>query len=362
MSKMTQKPYERFISKFCESFQLRSDVSPAIKKKLPQVLKSVVVRELQKSDENMILSIYKLENIDININMENDNVVFINHDNVLFTYIRSPQWTYMWSDKVKNKEIEYDISNFFHFSQQYITRSYMISGLAAIALTYNISVDFRYRSVNNYMHNQRFLLKDEILSKFNVNTEKFTTTSNKEKEVRVWFNLINGLDPYIQRAVFYYLRAIRLRDQGFFEEAITKLDIVAEVCLSLITDRIDHVVKVKNDMSNFLHFDADQLYLIDRLYHLRSVFGAHATVTKWWDFAEIYSQEIDDSFNIIKTLIWKICNIEKQNRSVDNNPISWSDWFFNNSEFIWDAVWFSKLPLTQLSGNNPKLRTRRESI
>jgi hypothetical protein len=99
------------------------------------------------------------------------------------------------------------------------------------------------------------------------------------------------------------------------------------------------------DREAALHFGmstSDQ-DLIDRLYLLRCSFGAHPPATKWWDFAELYEEELDQVPNAALRFLNQMCRFEQTNRYVDPEPSAWGPWFDQHAELLLDSVWFHRL-------------------
>jgi hypothetical protein len=80
------------------------------------------------------------------------------------------------------------------------------------------------------------------------------------------------------------------------------------------------------------------------LYLLRCEFSAHPAQSKWWDFSEIYDEDIDDLKDVAKIILIKFLMYKNSHRIIQPNPDKWSQWFFQYADIIFDAVWFHKLP------------------
>jgi hypothetical protein len=83
---------------------------------------------------------------------------------------------------------------------------------------------------------------------------------------------------------------------------------------------------------------------LERLYILRCRFAAHPSKSKWWDFYEIYEDDIEQLKLSVRKLLIKYLKYENKNRLIDAHPTLWSQWFIENCDIVYDAVWFHEIP------------------
>ncbi len=155
--------------------------------------------------------------------------------------------------------------------------------------------------------------------------------------------MINGLDPLINRAIYQYWRAIALLEANFWEEAVTALDGVTSIAGEFTQQRLGATGNPRQSLMTTLKLSAEDQWFIDHLYNLRCDFGAHPSRAKWWDFAEIYEEDIDAIRESVKRMLWRLCQTESIHRVIDPFPKEWSSWFQQNALMVLDAVWFTKI-------------------
>ena len=52
---------------------------------------------------------------------------------------------------------------------------------------------------------------------------------------------LNSLDPYVHRMLYCYLRALRLRNEEFWEDSVTPLDAAVRIAAELVRNRLGNV-------------------------------------------------------------------------------------------------------------------------
>ena len=225
----------------------------------------------------------------------------------------------------------------------------MMRLIGGLVLAYNTVCDFRTAdslqriivgpgSPYSTMESARETLRSDLpISK--------TRCSRRSRELEWWVKKLNPFDPLIHRAVFQFWRAIALWMKGFSEEAIAALDSVTTVASEAV--QLWHLCAQqpeRKDVGNCLGMSGRESAQLERLYLLRCSFGAHPSVSKWWDFHEMYEDELEEYFDLQRRLLRKLVILEAIHRRVDPEPREWSTWFVNNSEMLLDAVWFARVP------------------
>jgi len=339
------KEVEKFISKFSQWGQ-EGHLPKRSLRKLSAILRKVIYEELPNRDTT-----FHWVERDI-MNSANLNCVLVEQDVWLYPNGNKeclmvgslfPFWDQGLRKLCVDEYIFDNISTFLFFASQYVGRSCMINALGAIALTYNRSCDFRGHSMTKMTVGNDSAHRLEDMFRTIPAPRRFP--NGKEKELKVWCSILNSLDPYINRILFNYIRAINLNEEGFAEEAIVALDNTVDVSVQLLRQRCKGLVGERLDILALnLDLNARDIYILDCLYQLRCFFGAHPSVSKWWDFGETYEHSFNGYFDSIKTLIYKIAQFEASNRIVEKNPCVWSEWFNKNVMMLWDAVWFQRIP------------------
>ncbi len=236
------------------------------------------------------------------------------------------------------------ISDFFHFAGQYVHRGRAASIIGAIAATYDKACDFRFGSLKLDYFDVDELRNVERKSLSPTNSvSKTRRSSSRSRQFSTWVNSINGLDPYIQRAVFQLWRATALLSSDFVEEAVTALDGLTSVAALFLQDRLSIPGQTRDQLAIHLGLGKKDASNLEQLYQLRCDFGAHPSRSKWWDFAEIYDEDIDDIRQTSKKLLWHLCKAERLHRIVEPSPATWSVWFRQNAPMLFNSVWFKHI-------------------
>lgn len=274
--------------------------------------------------------------------------LYPNNQKQLICGVIAPSWERGWRNISQDEFVADTISTFFHFATQYISRSRMTNVIGAIALAYERACDFRYGGLQQYaVGNKTPFPTIESAKKMARRVEEYvpamnqsTDDSRKQRELTTWVRTINALDPYIQRAIYQYWKATALFKAHFWEEGLTALDGTASVAAQFVQDRLGAGSNPRLSLASFLKLSPRDSKQLVRLYELRCDFGAHPSRSKWWDFAELYDEDLDALKVSAKRMLWRLCEMESKNRVVESQPKSWSDWFTKNAHMILDSVWF----------------------
>lgn len=98
-------------------------------------------------------------------------------------------------------------------------------------------------------------------------------------------------------------------------------------------------------VSNEIGLNIYSQIALEKLYLLRCRFASHPSQSKWWDFGEIYDEDLNIIFDSVKTVLIKMLIYESNNRKISANPSKWSDWFYENADMLFEAVWFHRIPM-----------------
>lgn len=307
------------------------------------ILDKIVYYELPRRDNELLFQVRGLKNtVDLDLSIKYNNIMcnYCNEKKSLIVGVSAPNWKTGWEDISKDVIISQEIEHLFHFISQYIYRSYQINLIGAIALSTGRAIDFRCGSVM-YLSGQNY---NNI---FNTSLRK--NLSFLDLKTLKYLKLINALDPYVNQAIFYYTKFLKLYEIGFVEEALTAADNMVDVIFQSIKERLKKPTKSRKKMGNYVYNEIgldDRVikHNLDRLYLLRCRFTAHPSESKWWDFYEIYEAEIEEISYSVRKLLIAYLKYENKNREIEAMPTLWSSWFKEYCSDIYDAIWFHKIP------------------
>lgn len=334
-----------FLSQFTQ-YEQKLGMPKNSLRRLPGLLRSIIEEEIPARDEMFHINIRDLTNskkLALRINSES-SWCYPKGEECLMTGTVYPYWRRGLHSICKDEYLYDAISTFFHFASQYISRSRVVDLIGAIAIEYNRACDFRGNTLIEFVGNKENTVP-EFKRKYCSEVFKKTKYRGSQKRLVYYFNLFNSLDPFIHRLLFNYVRAIDLFEKCFAEEAITALDNTINVSEQFVRERLgisSHDQRII--VAYVLGMTPNDCRVLKRIYDLRCYFGAHPSMSKWWDFFEIYDQDFDEMFETVKKLVIKTAEAEEVNRVVEKNPKVWSQWLNSNLLMIWNSVWFHKLP------------------
>lgn len=337
--------YDKLKNKVCNYYSTYENTKNKIEK-FKHTLDKIVDHELPKRDNEQFFQIRDFTNTsELKLNLSYNNIMcyFSDEENLLKVGVVCPNWSRGWKEISKDKFVSEQIDFLFHFISQYVYRSYQVNLIGAIALSTGIPTDFRGGTLEN-------IQGDYVLCK----VEAFKKHIDGKPSVLSlktlgYLKLINALDPYVNKVVFYYVRFLELYEFDFTEEALTAADNMVDVIFQSIKKRLKKPTQNREEMSHYVYdeiklYDSIARYNLDRLYLLRCRFTAHPSRSKWWDFYEIYEGEIEKIKISIRKLLIAYLKYENNNREVDATPMLWSSWFKEHCDIIYDAVWFHEVP------------------
>lgn len=337
--------YDKFKNKVCNYYR----ENKYTKNKIGQfkyTLDKIVSVELPKRDDEQFFQIRDFTNtlkLKLNLNYNNIMCYYSEEENVLQVGIVCPNWSRGWKNISKDEFVSDQIDFLFHLISQYVYRSFQVNLIGAIALSTGIPTDFRGNTL-------RYIYGDNVAKEVsNFKKYKDRVPSILNHKTLGYLRLINALDPYVNKAVFYYVRSLSLYDYNFTEEALTAADNMVDVIFQSIKKRLKKPTQRREQMNDYVYgeikfYNNDAKYYLDRLYLLRCRFTAHPSKSKWWDFDEIYEDEIETIIISVRKLLITYLKYENDNREVDATPMLWSSWFKEHCDTIYDAVWFHEIP------------------
>lgn len=336
--------YDKFKNKVCNYYRADQYTKNKIEP-FKRTLDKIVSHELPQRDNEQLFQIRDFTNtseLKLNLNYNNIMCYYSEKDNSLKVGVVCPNWSRGWRNISKDEFVSDQIDILFHFISQYIYRSYQVNMIGAIALSTGIPTDFRGGTLSNIYDN---VAREVDTFKKHIDKEP-TILSSKTLG---YLKLINALDPYVNKVVFYYIRFLELYEFDFTEEALTAADNMVDVLFQSLKKRLKKPTQSRKQMSAYVYdeikfYDSVAKHYLDRLYLLRCRFTAHPSKSKWWDFYEIYEDEIEEIKISIRKLLVSYLKYENNNREVDATPILWSSWFKKHCDIIYDAVWFHEVP------------------
>lgn len=339
--------FDDFKSKICINFNLFEYPQKKVTK-LKSALNKLVINILPLRDSENIFLVRDFRNTsNLNLNFTYNNIMcyYSEKEDALMVGVLYPDWSSgnEWGNISKDRFVNEQINFLLHFFSQYIYRSYQVNMIGAISLATGIPTDFRGRTLNRTQGEEASLKIEEF------NT--FIEERNSELNLKVlgYLRLINALDPFVNRSIFYFVKFLDLNRLDFIEEAITAADNMVCVILQSIKKRKNKPTQERKEMCNYVYdeiglYDETDMHNLDRLYLLRCRFTAHPSKSKWWDFYEVFEADIKQIENSVRKLLILFLKYENNNRLVEAHPTMWSKWFMENCDIIYDAVWFHEIP------------------
>lgn len=337
--------YDKFKNKVCNYYRTYQNTKNKIEQ-FKSTLDKIVSHELPKRDNEQFFQIRDFTNTsELKLNLNHNNIMcyYSDEENVLKVGIVCPNWSRGWRDISKDEFVSDQIDILFHFISQYVYRSYQVNLIGAIALSTGIPTDFRGNTLTNIYGDN---VAQEV-SNFKKYIDREPSILNSK--TLGYLKLINALDPYVNKAVFYYVRFLELYEFDFTEESLTAADNMVDVIFQSLKKRLKKPTQSREQMSDYVYdeikfYDSVPKHHLERLYLLRCRFTAHPSKSKWWDFYEIYEDEIETIKISVRKLLIAYLKYENDNREVDATPILWSSWFKEHCDIIYDAVWFHEVP------------------
>lgn len=335
--------YEKFIDDFSWYFSQFENTKHKISL-IRETLAKIKNTELSSRNEWRLFKIRNLvnsENLNINL-IHKDIWCKRNQENQLIVGTFCPYWSSGWKNICKDEFVSEQIGLFFFLVTQYIYRSYQINLMLAISFTYERGCDFRGDKLWEYtlpVCEREFL---DFTNSINVNL------NTRIIRLKHYLEIINSLDIYVNRASFYYLKAKELYEREFYEETITNLDNTVDTIAQYIKSILKLPTLPRKDMIEYvskeIQLDQQIQSELEKLYLLRCRFSSHPAQSKWWDFGEIYDDDIEKMIDSVQYVLIKMLLYETRNRRIFPTPNNWSEWFNNHAHTLYEAIWFHKLP------------------
>ena len=271
--------------------------------------------------------------------------VFPTHGNRLAVAVVCPDWDRGWGSISDDEWVSDQVGSFFHFARQYVLRSQIASVLGSLLIVYGRGCDFYGSWVVMRRNSESARPSEDAVTR--VMEERGSAAGPEDggrtRSLHYWIREINALDPFVHRAVFQLVRATRLSEASFSEEAVTALDGLSSVAAQFAQHRMGVDASSRADLAALFSLSHHDGKILEHLYQMRCDFGAHPGWSKWWDFSEIYEEDLPRQFDASKRLLMKLIQVENDLRVVEPCRLSWSKWFNNHACVVYDAVWCHKI-------------------
>lgn len=340
---------ELFITKFCQ-WAHDTRMPSASRRRLPGLLRRILNEELPSRDRLLELEVRSLtDSQGLSCRYVSDVSCLVPVDDSLRCAVVRPRWHRGWRSVTNDYLLENLLSGFFHLASQYVSRSFAVSLQCALALVYRRACDFHFSpdiSFTAVGPEMPFETLQEALNAFlsesgiPIGSVRPELWRGRERQLSSWVNQINGLDPYIHRSSFQFVKSVRLYEGGFDEEAVTGLDGITSIVAQFVRERLGTIGDDRREVL-FSQIDLPESVKTKllRLQELRSEFGAHPGKSRWWDFGETYTDEFDEFFDASRFLLWKLFRLERDNRLVFFDPERSSEFVSRNAVMVLESVW-----------------------
>ncbi|MGG1518261.1 hypothetical protein ABE504_22775 [Paenibacillus oryzisoli] len=338
---------QMFKSKFCQWAQ--SNLPEHSTRKFTNSLNNVLMSHLFESDKNVQIIIRNLVNSKkLGFSYEGEELLITpdSRRENLYIGVTMPSWDRGLRHICRDEHVYDVISWFFHFASQYVARSRMIDVIASINLVYGRTCDFRGHKMIKILEEKSTCKNSlELALKSEANPIYKKRLSSNERQLFCLIDQSNSLDPFVHRIHFNFLKSCKLLNSEFYEEAITSLDKTVDVIHQYARERMNiNGTDNQRDLTlTAFEMSGEEKHQLARLYDIRNFFGGHPSMSKWWDFSEIFDEDIDQLFVTVRKLINRLIMHENCHRVVEKSPVLWSTWFLANAMILWDSVWFERI-------------------
>jgi hypothetical protein len=263
-----------------------------------------------------------LSNTKIRFRWSDDNRHLYDDNGALWIESVAPDWRRGWHSQIGNKIVAELLSDFFYFLTQYIHRCNTTPIVTYIAYKYKVDPTWLYSpKTSHYYSDATDFSKNKI---------------QHNPKLTAFLNQVDCHEPAVHNACFHYLKALRLVDLGYFEEAFVNMECVS----SLLRQR--NMQMHGNDAAySDIGISIQQEKMIKSLHNLRNSFAAHPSGTKWWDFAEIFGSKVNQFLDLTVSLLLKLAASYQKASSVKYTFVGIS----NAPDNFFDAFWFNRIPI-----------------
>lgn len=382
--RLTQLPRDsisKFVSDFCQ-WADAVHMPRSARRKLSPALRRAIDHELPSRDANQLVLFRPIcEDTRLRFCHQSGETAVLttrvansaDSTLTLLAGISAPPWRRGWRRISCNEFVSDILDDYFHSVTTYIARSRFLNVTAAIGLAYATDCTFQYGS-----HSREVLIGPapylpstfaeciELVSRdLDVVALPRFPESSRQRYCRTLINCLNALDPQIHRILYLYLRALRLRNGDFWEDAIVSLDSAVDVAANLVRERArTGNAHAGESMVSALQLSDRVDAMLGELRTWRNYFGAHPGEAGFWDFGDDYSEAVDEMFAAVRLVVLSASRFEAQHRLVESEPHDgWAAWFRDHAATLGPMVWFRvNPPASQPLSSTPSLASRRNRV
>ena len=224
----------------------------------------------------------------------------------------------------------------------YIAQAFMLNIALALTLVNGESICVTNLFAGGTIRPNQFTLKKWD----NIELEQIDNSFNSE--VLKKLEIINCLDPDVNRVVYYYLQFKYYVNtyEGFSSGVLYLYNMIYSMMTFFENEHKNNPSKYKEQkfekfykklgLSNYHELKED----IVKLENIRNLFVAHPALVDWWYFGERYLDFFEKISKIADILLLNFLKYETNHRKVANVICSWGDWFRGNISKIFTKEFF----------------------
>ena len=262
----------------------------------------------------------------------------------------TPRWAKAITNVTSNSITGVRFGDFLYFVEEYIHQASVITVVFYLACEhgYTSYADRILPSHSYYDDGRPFVdnrtALDEMSNKYNQYTPIDTQELVAEDSEWISCLLANGLNPFVQEAMYHFITAKRLLKNNFFVEAIGRFSNVLECIRKYIVEIDKSIVDLSyKGIAEHLGCNEFDQETAKVLCFARNHFSGHPGGWWWWDFKAVFSKDFLEIEDFVKRILIQMIELEKRNDTTDRSQMRWSEWLWDNFKYLWNTVWFEKL-------------------
>lgn len=333
--------------------------SASVRRKLPPALRRAVEVELPSRDSRQ-LAVFRPINEDSWVRVDHRSVTTVvfttrvtqGFDTTLelVAGVLGPAWQRGWKRVSRNEHVSSIVDDYFHAMTTYVFRSRFLKITAALGLAYEVDCTFQFGSWSRemlvgaepYLQPTFGASAERVARDVAVVPVRRWRESSRQRYCHTLIDSLNTLDPHIHRILYLYLRALRLRNGEFWEDAVISLDSAVDVAEQLVRERTTPAGAHSGQaMISALQLSDHTDAVLGHLRTLRNYFGAHPSQAGFWDFGEDYADIVESMFAAVRDVVWAASRFEARHRVVEPDADhGWAAWFHAHAGILSPTVWF----------------------